>query len=60
MFQQLGPVELLIILAIVILLFGAGRISRVGKEFGSAISEFRKGLNSGKDKEEDQDENDTV
>lgn len=60
MFQQLGPVELLIILAIVILLFGAGRISRVGQELGSAISEFRKGLNSDKDEEENEDENDTI
>ena len=38
-----GP-EVLIILAVVLLLFGVGRISRVGGELGSAIREFRKGL----------------
>ena len=41
---RLGPVELLIILAIVVLIFGVGRISRVGKELGTGIREFRKGL----------------
>ncbi|HEC24318.1 MAG TPA: twin-arginine translocase TatA/TatE family subunit [Chloroflexi bacterium] len=44
MFRNLGPVELLIILAIVVLLFGVGRVSQIGRELGTAISEFRKGL----------------
>jgi sec-independent protein translocase protein TatA len=44
MFQQLGPMELLIILAIVMLLFGVGRVGKIGREMGSAISEFRKGM----------------
>jgi sec-independent protein translocase protein TatA len=52
MLRSLGPVELLIILAIVLLLFGVGRVSKVGKELGSAISEFRKGLNEGVEPEE--------
>ncbi len=39
-----GTSELLIILAIVILLFGIGRVSRIGGEMGTAIREFRKGL----------------
>lgn len=49
MFQSLGPTELLIIFAIVLLLFGAGRVGKVGHELGSAISEFRKGLKEGDD-----------
>ena len=49
MFETLGAPELLIILVIIILLFGVGRISGVGKELGTAISEFRKGLNEGKE-----------
>lgn len=44
MLQSLGPTELLIIFAIVMLLFGAGRVGKVGKELGTAVSEFRKGL----------------
>jgi sec-independent protein translocase protein TatA len=38
-----GP-ELIIILVIVILLFGVGRIGKIGREMGGAISSFRKGL----------------
>ena len=46
MFDSIGLPELLIILVIILLLFGVGRVSQVGKELGSAISEFRKGLNN--------------
>ena len=41
---SLGGPELLIVLAIVILLFGVGRVSRIGGELGSAVANFRKGL----------------
>jgi sec-independent protein translocase protein TatA len=40
----LGTPELVLILAIVVLLFGVGRVSKIGGEMGSAIREFRKGL----------------
>lgn len=39
--------ELLIVLVIVVVLFGAGRVSKLGGELGVAIREFRKGLNGG-------------
>lgn len=42
-----GLPELLIVLIIVVILFGAGRVSRIGGELGEAIGNFRKGLNSG-------------
>jgi sec-independent protein translocase protein TatA len=41
---SLGTPELILILAVVIILFGIGRVSRIGGEMGSAIREFRKGL----------------
>jgi len=41
---NLGPTELLLILGIVIVLFGAGRIARLGGELGSGIRSFRQGL----------------
>jgi sec-independent protein translocase protein TatA len=41
---SLGTPELILILAVVVLLFGVGRVSRIGGEMGSAIREFRKGL----------------
>lgn len=44
MFRSLGVPELILILAVVLLLFGVGRVTKVGQELGSAISAFRKGL----------------
>jgi sec-independent protein translocase protein TatA len=41
-----GLPELLIILVIIILLFGAGRISKVAGELGKGIRSFKDGLNS--------------
>lgn len=49
---RLGPTELIIILLIVIILFGAGRIGRIAGELGSGIRSFREGL---KGEEEDED-----
>lgn len=46
-----GPTELIIILVIIILLFGVGRISKIAGEMGKGIKEFRHGL-SGEDKSE--------
>ena len=45
----LGLPELLIILAVVLLVFGVGRISKIGGELGKGISAFREGVNEGKD-----------
>ncbi|MDX2077476.1 MAG: twin-arginine translocase TatA/TatE family subunit [bacterium] len=43
-----GIPELLLILALVMILFGVGRIGKIGGELGSAVANFRKGLNDGK------------
>ena len=45
----LGLPELLIILAVVLLLFGVGRISKIGGELGKGIKAFREGVNDGKE-----------
>lgn len=52
---RIGVPELIIILVIVILIFGIGRITKVGSELGNAIRSFRKGLN-GDDDNTDKDE----
>ena len=41
---RFGPTELIIILVIVILLFGVGRIGKIAGELGSGIKAFRKGM----------------
>ena len=38
---NLGPTELIIILVIVVLLFGASRLAGLGKSTGRAIREFK-------------------
>ena len=45
--MDIGAPELLIILVIVILLFGVGRVGKIGGELGSAVANFRKGLEEG-------------
>jgi len=51
MFAQLGSTELLIILAVVILIFGVGRIGKLGGELGSGVRAFRQGLREQEDGE---------
>ncbi len=41
---HLGTTELIIILVIIILLFGVGRISKIAGEIGKGIRAFRKGI----------------
>jgi sec-independent protein translocase protein TatA len=50
---NLGFGEWIIILIIVIVIFGAGRISKLGGDLGSAIRNFRKGLAGEKDEPEE-------
>lgn len=47
----LGPLELLIILAIVVVLFGATRIGDIGKGVGRGIREFRREIKEGSEDE---------
>ncbi len=44
---NLGPMEILLIAAAVLLFFGAGRIADLGKGLGQGISNFKKGLKEG-------------
>ncbi len=50
MLGSLGPWELLLILVIVLLIFGVGRVSKIGRELGEGIREFRTGLSGGEEK----------
>ena len=47
----LGWTEILVILGIVILLFGARKIPELARGFGQGISEFKKGVKDGAKKE---------
>jgi sec-independent protein translocase protein TatA len=62
-----GLTEILIILGIALLLFGAGRLADIGKGLGEGIKNFKKGLKDeddsdklpeGEDKDKDDEEKD--
>lgn len=45
MFNQIGMTEILIILVVVLLLFGAKRLPEIGSSMGKGIREFKKSIN---------------
>lgn len=49
---SVGPMELLILLTIILLLFGAKRIPELAKGLGTGIREFRKGTSGQDEKDE--------
>jgi len=51
MFKSLGTTELLIILAVVVLIFGVGRLGKLGRDLGEGIREFRKGVKTDEEKD---------
>jgi sec-independent protein translocase protein TatA len=50
MFKTIGPLEVIVVLVIVLLVFGVGRIAKLGGELGKGIRAFKDGLEG-----EDQD-----
>ena len=46
---DIGLPELLIVAVLIVLLFGVGRIGKVGGELGKGIREFRSALKEGPD-----------
>ena len=54
---SLGWPEIILILVVLVLIFGVGRISKIGGELGSGIKAFKEGLN-GKKKSDEETESD--
>jgi sec-independent protein translocase protein TatA len=50
LFGPLGLPEMLIILAIVVLIFGANRLPELGRGIGAGIKNFKSSLSDGKEK----------
>lgn len=53
--QNLGMGELLVILLIALLLFGAARLPEIARSLGKAIHEFKKGIKEMEDGENKKD-----
>ena len=54
---RLGLPELLVILAIIIVIFGANRLPGLGRGIGDAIRGFKEGIKTEDDKDEKDDTN---
>ncbi len=48
--------ELIIILIIIVLIFGPGRLSKIAGEIGQSIKEFRTGIQDGESEDEPSEE----
>jgi sec-independent protein translocase protein TatA len=49
----IGPLELVIILLILLVIFGAKRLPEIGRSLGSSAREFKHGITGGKDDDAD-------
>jgi sec-independent protein translocase protein TatA len=60
-FQSVGPLELLIVLGIVLLIFGPKRLPGLGRQLGAGMREFKDSITSksGDDDEDDDSGADT-
>ena len=52
MFRNIGGAEILIILVVVLLVFGAARLPKLARSLGASAKEFRKGVEEGADDDE--------
>ena len=55
MFPNIGFGELVIILVIVLILFGAKRLPEVAKGIGRSLKEFKEGMNDSSDDDKNKD-----
>jgi sec-independent protein translocase protein TatA len=54
MFKSFGMGELLVILIIVLLIFGAGKLPQIFKSLGEGMKEFKKAVNTKEDEVKDE------
>ena len=52
---NIGPLELIVVLVIVLVIFGPKRLPSLGRQLGSGMREFKDSI-TGKDKDDDDDE----
>ena len=53
--MRVGWTEVLIVLAVVLLLFGAKRLPDLAKSLGQSLKEFKKGISSSEDDKKQDD-----
>ncbi|MFB6355974.1 MAG: twin-arginine translocase TatA/TatE family subunit [bacterium] len=60
MFGMPGWVELLIVFAIILLLFGASRLPKIARSMGESVGEFKDGLKEGREESDSEDQNEKL
>jgi sec-independent protein translocase protein TatA len=58
-FETIGPLELLIVLGIVLLIFGPKRLPGLGRQLGASMREFKVSITSKSDGDDDDHADDT-
>lgn len=58
--MNIGPTELIIVLAIVLLLFGSTRLPKLARSLGQASNEFKKGIDDDSSKTAASDDGDAT
>jgi len=53
---RIGPLELILILVALLLLFGARRIPEIARSLGRSLNQFRRGMRDAIPPEKDEDE----
>jgi sec-independent protein translocase protein TatA len=56
MFSRIGPWEIILILVVVLIIFGAGKLPQVGSALGKGIRSFKKGASGALDEDEEEEE----
>ena len=46
MFRSFGPMEIMLILGVVLLVFGASRLPQMGLSLGKGLREFKRGIST--------------
>ncbi|HYH87807.1 MAG TPA: twin-arginine translocase TatA/TatE family subunit [Solirubrobacteraceae bacterium] len=54
-FQSIGPVELLIVLGIVLIIFGPKRLPSLGRQLGAGMREFKDSISRKSDDDDEED-----
>ena len=55
-FETIGPLELLIVLGIILVIFGPKRLPGLGRQLGSGMREFRDSIRGKGDDDDDADD----
>lgn len=56
---NLGPTEIILIIAVIVLLFGARKLPEFARSLGKARGEFKKGLEEGSTEADEKEKADT-